>query len=127
MRRCANTRLVRLKAAKQLAHQQIQRVVTQRTRVQHQGRLMQQPKRNLRGYGPHLPAVRWPEGHKVAVSFVVNFEEGGEFSMRDGDPVNEGVYEVSDRLDVPAPCIDSHFEFGTRVGWWRVADLFDAH
>lgn len=88
---------------------------------------MQQPKRDLRGYGPHLPAVRWPAGHKVAVSFVVNFEEGGEFSMNDGDPVNEGVYEVSDRLDVPDPCIDSHIEFGTRVGWWRVADLFDAH
>lgn len=89
--------------------------------------MMQQTQRDLRGYGPHLPAVRWPQGHRVAVSFVVNFEEGGEFSMNDGDPVNEGVYEVSDRLDVPDPCIDSHFEFGTRVGWWRVADLFDAH
>jgi peptidoglycan/xylan/chitin deacetylase (PgdA/CDA1 family) len=88
---------------------------------------MNGPARNLIGYGPTPPGVRWPQPHRVAVSFVVNFEEGGEFSMNDGDPVNEGVYEVTDRLDVPDNCIDSHFEFGTRVGWWRLADLFQAH
>lgn len=88
---------------------------------------MNSPSRDFFGHGPHPPRVRWPRQHRVAVSFVVNFEEGGEFSMNDGDPNNEGIYEVTDRLDVPDNCIDSHFEFGTRVGWWRLADLFAAH
>ncbi|MBL0917890.1 MAG: polysaccharide deacetylase family protein [Hydrogenophaga sp.] len=88
---------------------------------------MNNPARDLFGYGPGWPDIAWPDRRRVAVSFVVNFEEGGEFSMNDGDPVNEGVYEVTDRLDVPDNCIDSHFEFGTRVGWWRLARLFAAH
>ena len=83
--------------------------------------------RDFRGYGPQAPAVRWPDGKRLAVSFVLNFEEGAEFSMADGDERNEAVYEVIDRQAVVDPCIDSHFEFGTRVGWWRIADLFAAH
>ena len=83
--------------------------------------------RDFFGYGAKPPAVRWPGGQALALSFVVNFEEGAEFSMRDGDPRNEAVYEVIDRQDQPDPCIDSHFEYGTRVGWWRLADLFAAH
>jgi len=83
--------------------------------------------RDFLGYGNRLPAVRWPEGRALAVSFVVNFEEGGEFSMADGDERNEAVYEVIDRQAAVDPCIDSHFEFGTRVGWWRVAELFAEH
>jgi peptidoglycan/xylan/chitin deacetylase (PgdA/CDA1 family) len=81
--------------------------------------------RDLVGYGRHLPNVRWPGDARVAVSFVLNFEEGAETSMADGDPVNEAVYEVIDRQPIVDPCIDSHFEYGTRVGWWRIADLFD--
>ncbi|CAN5653359.1 allantoinase PuuE [soil metagenome] len=83
--------------------------------------------RDFAGYGRALPAVRWPGGARVAVSFVVNFEEGGEFSMRDGDAHNESVYEVVDPQPRPDPCIDSHFEYGTRVGYWRIAELFAAH
>jgi peptidoglycan/xylan/chitin deacetylase (PgdA/CDA1 family) len=80
--------------------------------------------RDFWGYGDHLPGVSWPGGARVAVSFVVNFEEGGEFSVSDGDDRNEAVYEVTDRLAGPDPCIDSHFEYGTRTAWWRVADTF---
>jgi peptidoglycan/xylan/chitin deacetylase (PgdA/CDA1 family) len=80
--------------------------------------------RDFAGYGRHAPAVRWPQGARVAVSFVLNFEEGGEFSVTDGDPLNEAVYEVVDRQPLADPCIDSHFEYGTRVGYWRVAQLF---
>jgi peptidoglycan/xylan/chitin deacetylase (PgdA/CDA1 family) len=80
--------------------------------------------RDLKGYGQQLPAIRWPSAARVAVSFVVNFEEGGEFSMSDGDSHNEAVYEVTDPQTVADPCIDSHFEYGTRVGYWRVAELF---
>lgn len=80
--------------------------------------------RDFLGYGRQLPHLQWPGGQRLAVSFVVNFEEGAEFSMADGDATNEAVYEVIDRQDRIDPCIDSHFEFGTRVGWWRIADLF---
>jgi peptidoglycan/xylan/chitin deacetylase (PgdA/CDA1 family) len=83
--------------------------------------------RDFRGYGGKLPAVRWPGQARVAVSFVVNFEEGGEFSISDGDARNEAVYEVIDRQETADPCIDSHFEYGTRTAWWRIADLFDKY
>jgi peptidoglycan/xylan/chitin deacetylase (PgdA/CDA1 family) len=83
--------------------------------------------RDFHGYGARPPQVRWPGGAALAVSFVVNFEEGGEFSMSDGDGHNEAVYEVIDRQERIDPCIDSHFEYGTRVGWWRLADLFAQH
>ena len=83
--------------------------------------------RDFQGYGPQPPAVRWPQGQALALSFVVNFEEGAEFSVADGDGHNEAVYEVIDRQAGIDPCIDSHFEFGTRVGWWRLADLFARH
>jgi peptidoglycan/xylan/chitin deacetylase (PgdA/CDA1 family) len=83
--------------------------------------------RDFVGYGQHLPDVRWPGEARVAVSFVVNFEEGAEFSMTDGDDHNEAVYEVIDPQTVPDRCIDSHFEYGTRVAYWRVAELFARH
>ena len=83
--------------------------------------------RDLQGYGNHLPDLRWPQNARVAVSFVVNFEEGGEFSMTDGDGHNEAVYEVTDRQQLADACIDSHFEYGTRVGYWRIAELFERY
>jgi len=81
--------------------------------------------RDFLGYGTQLPAIAWPDGQRVAVSFVVNFEEGAEFSVGAGDAINEAVYEVIDRQEVRDPCIESHFEYGTRVGYWRIAGLFD--
>ena len=81
--------------------------------------------RDFKGYGRQLPAVRWPGGARIAVSFVVNFEEGAEFSITDGDTRNEAVYEVIDRQETADPCIDSHFEYATRTAWWRIADVFD--
>jgi len=44
--------------------------------------------RDFLGYGAQLPTVRWPQGRPLAVSFVVNFEEGAEFSVADGDSHN---------------------------------------
>ena len=83
--------------------------------------------RDFTGYGKQLPAVRWPGGARVAVSFVLNFEEGAEFSISDGDARNEAIYEVIDRQESADPCIDSHFEYATRTAWWRIADLFDRY
>jgi allantoinase len=83
--------------------------------------------RDFLGYAGRAPDVRWPKGN-VAVSFVVNFEEGAEFSIRDDDKRNEAIYEVEHRLEgLPDPCLDSHFEYGARAGWWRVMELFDAY
>jgi peptidoglycan/xylan/chitin deacetylase (PgdA/CDA1 family) len=89
--------------------------------------LPQKP-RDFIGYGRDKPSARWPGDARVAVSFVVNFEEGSEYSMTDGDDRNEAIYEVEHRLvGVPDLCIDGHFEYGARAGWWRVMDVFEAH
>lgn len=80
--------------------------------------------RDFVGYGGKPPAVHWPGGARVAVSFVVNVEEGAEFSIADGDARNEAIYEViHPLLGKPDSCIDSHFEYGTRAGYWRIADV----
>ena len=81
--------------------------------------------RDFQGYGRELPAMRWPGNAGLAVSFVLNFEEGAEFSVADGDVRNESVYEVIDPRAGWDPCIDSHFEYGTRTAWWRIADTFE--
>jgi allantoinase len=87
-----------------------------------------QTARDFIGYGANSPDPRWPGGARVAISFVVNVEEGAELSIADGDERNEAVYEVTDEVpDVPDPCRDTHFEYGTRVGYWRIMRLLDAY
>jgi len=84
--------------------------------------------RDFLGYGRDKPNARWPGDARVAVSIVVNFEEGSEFAVSEGDDRNEAIYEVEHRLvDLPDLCLDSHFEYGARAGWWRVMDVLDAH
>src|ERR1700730_10476604 len=74
--------------------------------------------RDLLGYAGSPPDPRWPGEARVAVSIVVNFEEGAEFSVTDGDPENEAVYEIEQRLAGRSdPAIDSRImevlgEFG---------------
>jgi peptidoglycan/xylan/chitin deacetylase (PgdA/CDA1 family) len=86
------------------------------------------PKRDFLGYGGSPPDPRWPGGARVAVSFVVNFEEGSEFTVTEGDVENEALYEIEQRLaGQPDPAIDSHFEYGSRVGWWRIMDVLERH
>ena len=58
------------------------------------------------------------------MSFVVNVEEGAELSIGAGDERNESVYEVADEVvGVPDACMESHFEYGTRAGYWRIMDV----
>src|SRR5260370_26222513 len=79
---------------------------------------------DLLGSAGSSPDWRWPGGGGVAVAIVVNFEEGAEFSVTDGDPENEAVYEIEQRLaGRPDPAIDSHFEYGSRAGWWRIMEV----
>ena len=91
---------------------------------------MQQPSRarDLLGYAGSPPHPHWPGGARVAVSIVVNFEEGAEFSVTDGDTENEVVYEIEQPiLGQPNPAIDSHFEYGSRAGWWRIMEVLEQH
>jgi peptidoglycan/xylan/chitin deacetylase (PgdA/CDA1 family) len=75
-----------------------------------------------------VPAIRWPGGARLALSFVVNVEEGAELSLTSGDERNEGVYEAREEvLGHPDPCMESHFAYGSRAGLWRILDAFDAH
>ncbi|HEV8311240.1 MAG TPA: polysaccharide deacetylase family protein [Methylomirabilota bacterium] len=82
--------------------------------------------RDFFGYGGQPPHARWPGEARVAVSIVVNVEEGAELALSAGDERNEAVYEVTDEVvGVPDACMESHFEYGTRAGYWRVMDALD--
>lgn len=84
--------------------------------------------RDLAGYANRPPAIVWPRGAKVAVSFVVNVEEGAERSIGEGDEVNESVYEAREEVvGAPDPCMTSHFGYGPRAGYWRIRDAFARH
>ena len=87
--------------------------------------------RDLIGYGAAPPDPAWPGGARVALSFVLNYEEGGENTPLEGDPASEAfLHEV-----VGAPPTvgrrnlntESMFEFGSRAGFWRVHRIFTAH
>lgn len=79
--------------------------------------------RDLRGYGDSPPAVRWPHDAQLALSLVINVEEGAELSLGHGDERNESVYEVVEEVvGTRDLCMESHFAYGTRVGWPRIRD-----
>jgi peptidoglycan/xylan/chitin deacetylase (PgdA/CDA1 family) len=86
-------------------------------------------KRDLIGFGRHRPKVTWPNGAQVAVSLVVNFEEGAEFSLEQGDAETERFSEVVSvlRPGVRDIGVEQIFNYGTRVGLWRFLDAFDRH
>lgn len=87
--------------------------------------------RDLVGYGSEPPDPRWPGGARVALSIVLNYEEGGEQTPLEGDPASEAfLHEV---IGAP-PTVgrrnlntESMFEFGSRAGFWRLHRLFTAH
>ncbi len=79
--------------------------------------------RDLIGYGPQPPQVRWPRDAKVAVSVVLNYEEGGECSVLHGDSCSESV--LTDIGGEPVKNarnlnVESNFEYGSRVGFWEI-------
>ena len=84
--------------------------------------------RNLRGYGPNPPHADWPGGARVAVSFVLNIEEGSEFAVSRGDPVNETVYDMIESInDTVNLTMESHFDYGTRAGYWRIVRVLEKY
>ena len=84
--------------------------------------------RDLVGYADTPPQAAWPGGARVAINMVLNYEEGSEYTIGDGDGRTEvGLAEVPGGR-VPAGSRDLAFEtmyeFGSRVGFWRIHELF---
>jgi allantoinase len=84
--------------------------------------------RDFIGYGANPPDPQWPGGAKLAVNFVINFEEGSEPSFELGDGVTEnglteahGLNQVKSGRDLAA---EGMFEYGSRIGFWRLHRLF---
>ncbi|WP_441933288.1 allantoinase PuuE [Massilia sp. 2TAF26] len=84
--------------------------------------------RDLKGYGPKPPHAEWPGQARVAVQFVLNFEEGGENSVLHGDAGSE---QFLSEMFNPAAFPDRHlsmegiYEYGSRVGVWRILREFE--
>ena len=83
--------------------------------------------RDLAGYGAHPPPADWPGGARVAVNFVVNYEEGAENSVLNGDARSEAF--LSDMVGAAAHegramAMESLYEYGSRAGFWRLHRLF---
>ncbi|TXH88261.1 MAG: allantoinase PuuE [Rhodoferax sp.] len=84
--------------------------------------------RDLKGYGPKPPHARWPGGARVAVQFVLNYEEGGENCVLHGDAGSE---QFLSEMFNPASFPDRHismdgiYEYGSRVGVWRILREFE--
>ena len=84
---------------------------------------------DLRGYGAKPPDARWPGGARLALSIVLNIEEGAESHVDDGDAASEHLN--ADVVAQPWPdrrnlVMESHYEYGSRVGVWRILDLMRA-
>ena len=84
--------------------------------------------RDFAGYRGTPPNPEWPGAARVAVSVVVNFEEGAELAISQGDERNEASYEVTrEVVDHADPCMEFHYEYGTRAGYWRIMEVLDRH
>ena len=81
------------------------------------------PTRDFVGYGRKVPKVRWPDDARVAVSIVLNYEEGSEYSHPNGDRRNDGLVEMIYGFDPQYRdlCVESVFEYGSRAGVWRLS------
>ena len=83
--------------------------------------------RDLVGYGPTPPDARWPNGARIAVNFVLNYEEGAENSVLNGDKGSEAfLSEMVGAASHPARAMamESLYEYGSRAGFWRLHRLF---
>jgi putative urate catabolism protein len=84
--------------------------------------------RDMKGYGRAIPDPRWPGGARVAVQFVLNYEEGGENNILHGDAASEAfLSEIVGAAAWPGQRhwnMESIYEYGARAGFWRLWRLF---
>ena len=87
--------------------------------------------RDLTGYGATPPDAQWPDGARLALQLVLNFEEGGESCILHGDNESEAllseIVNAQPREGVRHMNMESFYEYGSRVGVWRLARLFDKY
>ena len=79
--------------------------------------------RDLRGYAGEPPHARWPGGARIAVQFVLNYEEGAENHVLHGDAGSEQfLSDIIGAASYPARhmSMDSLYEYGSRAGFWRI-------
>ena len=82
--------------------------------------------RDLIGYGEEFPQIKWPGGARIAISLVINFEEGSEMSPVVGDPIAEPTGEAFPDAPGQRRLInESLYEYGSRVGYWRLLEILD--
>lgn len=83
--------------------------------------------RDMTGYGAKPPAANWPNGAKIAVQIVLNYEEGGENNVLHGDPASEAfLSEITGAQPWPDQRhwnMETIYEYGSRAGFWRVHRL----
>ena len=86
--------------------------------------------RDLVGYGADPPHAVWPNGARIALQIVMNYEEGSEYSIPDGDGISEtyltevpGATLGPDKRDL---IVESIYEYGSRAGFWRLMRMFEA-
>lgn len=87
------------------------------------------PLRDLVGYGSARPGGQWPNGSRLAINVVVNYEEGSERSFAMGDPDQESMTEWGSYpfpKDIRNLAMESMYEYGSRVGIWRILDALRA-
>ncbi len=84
--------------------------------------------RNLTGYGRNVPDPKWPGDARIAVQFVINYEEGGERSILHGDGGSEAfLSDIAGAEPWPGQRhmnMESMYEYGSRAGFWRLWRLF---
>lgn len=84
--------------------------------------------RDLKGYGSQCVEARWPKHARIAIQFVLNYEEGGENCILHGDAASEAF--LSDIIGAEALTgvrhmnMESMYEYGSRAGFWRIHRLF---
>ncbi len=90
--------------------------------------IMQRYPRNMIGYGPRIPDAKWPNGARVAISLVLNYEEGGENNILHGDGGSEAFLSDIAGAQPWAGArhwnMESIYEYGARAGFWRLHRLF---
>ena len=86
--------------------------------------------RDMIGYGATPPAANWPGSARLALSFVINYEEGGENNILHGDPASETfLSEIvgANAYEARHMSMESMYEYGSRAGFWRLHRLFQRH
>lgn len=84
--------------------------------------------RDFRGHGPNAPDAAWPGGAKIAISLVLNYEEGGENNLLHGDAQSEAfLSDIAGAAPWPGMRhwnMESIYDYGARAGFWRLHRLF---